>query len=394
MAFMATATMTRPVSQPAASGKQAAVPARPFRTGVQVTDEQPYESTVTTNASTQALNPQWDVPSTGFLNRIDVLVEGTTSGNSANVTYAANGPFNVIDTIQFTDSNGQPIIGPIDGWDLYVISKYGGYCFSDDPKQSPIYSAITGTGGTGGSFAFALHIPVELVPREGLGSLPNKSSSTPFKVKITIAATATFYGTPPTAAPAVRIRMVPKSYWQPQATDAQGNPVAQNPPAVDTTQYWTKTPYTISAGSFATQLQSSVGFPVRNMILVLKDSNGSRSQGESDWPDPLRVQVEANIMVNKLKPLWKHDIAQDYGYTGSTFDAAGAKDNGLYALPFCKDWTGKPGWESRRGYLPTTEAMRLQLQGTIGGSGTHVLDVYTNTVAPGAGSGGLAAITA
>jgi hypothetical protein len=388
---MATATAARPAGGP--TNKQQPIPARPFRAGVQEVDDQPYDVTVTTTASTQALNPQYEIPSTGFLNDLFVLVEGTTSGNSASVTFAANGPFNVIDTITFTDTNNQPIVGPIDGWDLYIINKYGGYAFQDDPRSSPIFTATTGSGGTGGTFAFVLRIPVQLVPREGLGSLPNKSASTPFKVKIIVAATATIYGTGPTAAPSVRVRITPESWWQPQSADVQGNPLAQNPPGVDTTQFWNKTTYTVSAGSISPQLTSSVGFPVRNLLFVLKDNSASRSQGESDWPDPFRLKIEANVMIDRLKSLWKARIAQDYGYTGSTFDAAGAKDNGLYVLPFNRDFGPKPGWETRRGYLPTTDAMRLQALGTVGGSGSHTLDVYTNYVAVGPGSS-LASITA
>lgn len=383
---------TKPAAAPA-DKKAPVVMARPYRTGVQEVDEQPYDTTVTTNAGTQALNPQYEVPSTGFLNDLYLLVQGTTAANAATVTFAANGPFNVIDSIVFTDTNNQPIIGPIDGWDLAAIDQMGGYAFQDDPKSSPIFSALTGAGATGGSFVFCLRIPVQLVPREGLGSLPNKSASTPFKVKITVAATATIYGTAPTTAPSVRFRIAPVSWWQPQGADAQGNPLAQNPPGVDTTQFWNKTDYAVNIGAISPQLTSSVGFPVRNLLFVLKDSTNSRAQGETDWPDPFRLKLEANMVVDRLKLQWQHRMAQAYGYIGATLDAAGARPNGLYALPFCADFTHKPGWETRRGYLPTTDAMRLQALGTVLGSGIHTLSVYTNYVAPGPGSS-LAAITA
>lgn len=373
------------------AGNAQARPMRPFRTGVQVVDELPYDVTVTPGASTQALNPVYEIPSTGFINLVNMYVVGTTAANAANVTFSANGPYNVIDTIQFVDTNNQPIIGPIDGWDLQVINKYGGYNFVDDPRQSPIFSAVTGSGGTGGSFAFCYVIPLELVPRDGLGSLPNKSASTPFKVKVTVAASATIYGTAPTSAPVVRFRMAAESYWQPQAADAQGNPLQQNPPGVDTTQFWNKTSYTVGLGQITPILTASVGFPVRNLVFVLKDSAGSRAVGETNFPDPFKLKLEANIIVDRNKFIWQQKLARDFGYIGGTFDAAGAKDNGLYALPFNKDFGPKPGWETRRGYLPTTDAMKLQVIGNTLGAG--VLDVYTNYVAPGAGTT-LAAITA
>lgn len=368
-----------------AGGKQVQVPLRPFRIGAQVTDDEVYDETVTTNASTQRL-PLYSVPSTAFLNDVQILVEATTSGNDNNVTFAANGPWNIIDSIKFTDTSQQEIIGPITGYELYVINKFGGYRFQDDPKASPVYSATTGTGATGGSFAFVLHLPVELVPRDALGSLVNKSQSTPYKVSITVAATATIYGTAPDNAPSVRFRMTPKSYWEPTAQDGSGNPVAPAPPGLGTTQYWNSTPYTVAAGTVNEQLTSSVGFPIRNLIFILEDSNQSRSQGESDWPDPFKLQLQSNIIVDRIRALWRHEIAQLYGYTAAVSDVVNAKDYGVYVLPFCNDFAHKPGWESRRSYLRTTDGMRLKVGGSIGGTGVHKLTVLTNYVAVGAGA--------
>jgi hypothetical protein len=371
-----------------AKGAPAAVAARPFKYGVQHVDDVPYDVTVTTTSSTQQLNPVYEIPSTGFLEYVDILVESNATGNSSanSVTFAANGPFNAIDTVQFIDTNNQPIVGPFDGYQLMLVNKYGGYTTNDDPRNNAVYSATTGTGTTAGSFSFALRIPLELVERDGLGSLPNKSASTPFKVKITLAATATIYGTAPTNAPSVRVRMVPKSYWQPQGADMFGNPLSQNPPAVNTTQYWQQSTFTIAAGAFNQQLSSSTGFPIRNLVLMLTDSNSSRSQGESDWPDPLKLQLEANIIVDRIKKIWQTNIARDYGYSAAVGDAALGKDNGVYAEAFCKDFAHRPGWETRRSYLNTTDTMRLQARGTIGGSGSHTLSVLTNYVAPGQGT--------
>ncbi len=371
-------TQQRTTAGKATNSKTAAPAYRPFKNGVQVIDDEPYDVTVTLTSGTQQLTPQYQVPSTAYLNEMEILVEGTSATNIATVTFAADGPFNVIQSLIFTDTGNNEIITSITGWDLYIIDKFGGYKFQDDAKSSPVYLATAGSGGTGGSFRFVLRIPVEIVPRDAIGSLPNKSSSTPFKVKITANSTGNVYGTPPTNAASVRFRINPVSYWQPTPQDGSGNAVQPTPPGSGTTQYWNKTDYTVNAGSFTTQLENSTGYPVRNLIFILRDSNGSRAQGESDWPDPVKLQVQATIMSNKLKYLWQDQIARDYGYTGAVGDTAGSKDNGVYVLPFNKDFSPKPGWENRRSYLRTTDGMRLQLKGTIGGSGTHTLTVLTN----------------
>jgi len=375
--------LTAPASAPArrqGTGNTTPVAPRAFRIGTQSHEEINYDQSAATTTSTQDL-PVLNIPPAGFLRGIYVIVTGTTSGNAANTTFAANGPYNVIDTIVLEDVNSAPIIGPFDGWDLHVINKYGGYSTNDDSKNSPVYTATTGTGGTGGSFRFIDRLPVEIVSRDALGALPNKSGTAMFKVRIRLAATATIYGTPPTAAPTVRIRMQQVDWWDPDPTDMRGRPLAQNPPAVQTTQFWSKTTYTLAAGSVRQQLER-VGNLIRNIIFSLIDSNSSRSQGDSDFPDPFTLQFEANVLFTRYVELWRDMIAKDYGYSGSTADAANSRDNGVYPLPFCQDFGFKPGAETRRGYLPTSAASRVEVQGTIGGSGTHTLTVYTNDVAP------------
>lgn len=387
--------MTAPVQQKAGAGKsgKAAAPValRPFKTGVQEMDDEPFDRTLTLTASAQALD-QYGVPSTAFLNEIELLCQGTTAANAATVVFAADAPFNVIDSLIFTDTGNSEIISSVTGWDLMIIDKFGGYKFSDDPRTGPVYVATAGAGGTGGSFAFVVRIPIELVKRDALGTLPNKSQSTPFKVKISLAPGTTVYTTPPTSQPSVRIRMVPRSYWQPTQQDGSGNAVANQPPGVNTTQYWNKTDYTLNSGNFTQQLQNSTGFPVRNLIFVLRDSTNSRSQGESDWPDPFRLQLQSNIVTDCVKLIWQDRIAKDYGYEGAVGDTGNAKDNGVYVLPFNKDFNAKPGWENRRAYLRTTDGMRLQAKGSIGGTGTHKLTVLTNYVGI-AGGVSLAQIT-
>ncbi len=394
-----TAPATAKAAPAAASGKQQQVALRPFRIGVQRMDDTPYDVTTTLTASTQSLTPQYAIPSTGFLNDVYILVENTVTSNTATATgtggvgvLTADGPYNVFDTITFTDTNNSEIVGPITGFDLYLINKWGGYCFQDDGEtNTDLFTSTTNataSSSASGSFSFTLKIPVELVPREGFGSLPNKSQSTPFKVKVTLAAIGTVYVSSSTVGGSCRVRMVPKSYWEPTATDGSGNPIASQPPGVNTTQYWNKTDYAQNSGAFVQPLTNSVGFPVRNLMFVLRGSTTAtaRADGETDWPDPFKLQLQSNIIVDRIKKLWKREITDNYNY-GAAGDAAGQKDNGVYIEPFNLDWGPKPGWESRRGYLRTTDGMRLEAKGTLGTTTTtHTLTCFTNYIGVGAGS--------
>lgn len=357
---------------------------RPFRIGVQNMDEHTYDNTIITGASAVDF-PTYSLNASGFLTDIYVWVVGTTAGNAAAVTFNQNGPFNALSSIEFDDVNNKPIIGPFDGYELAQIDKLGGYLFSDDPKASPTYSATTGAGATGGSFEFILRIPIQLVPRDALGSLPNKSNTSTLKVRMTLNATANIYGVSPTAPPSVRVRMQPCSWWEPDTTDLKGRAYAQQPPAVSTTQYWVRNDYGVNPGAISPSIDA-VGFPIRNLIFRLDGADGLRATGETNFPDPFQLQLEANILTDRFKRIWQHRQAQAYGYTGATFDASNAHDNGIYVEPFCNDFSHKPGWETRYGYLETSPGSRLQVKGTLtGAAGAQTLRVYTNYVAPAGG---------
>lgn len=366
------------------SDEKVVIPDRPFKVGAQTMDEEPFERNLTLTAATQTLD-QYNVPSSAWLEEIELYVKATAAGNAATVAFKEDAPFCVLDTLNFLDTGNSDIITQITGWDLYIINKFGGYKFQDDAKASPVYQAVTGAGATGGSFAFLIRVPIELVPRDALGPLPNKTNSTPFKLKTIIAASTSVYSTAPTTLPALLVQYTPVSYWEATKEDGSGNPVANRPPAWGTTQFWNKTPYTdANAGPWKKQLDNAIGYPVRNLIFVLRDNAGSRVQGEADFPDPFKLQAQAIILVNRRKANWQDRIARDYNMD-TVGEAKNNKDNGVYVLPYNKDFFSKPGWENRRSYLRTSDGQRLEVSAVIGGAGAHRMDVFANYVSPAPG---------
>lgn len=364
---------------PAKGAPAQAVASRPFITGTRQVDKSTYDVTKTVTTSTQKLDT-YELDTDGFTSHLYVLVEATASGNSATVAFQADGPFSAIDSVQFSDTSNKAVIGPMNMHDLYECIKFGGYAFSDDAKQSPIYSVTTGSGGTGGSFTWCVRVPLEAVHRDALGSLLNKSASAVYKLDLTLAASASIYSTAPTAAPSVRVRIQQFGWMDPNPTDVRGNPVSQTPPALNTVQFWDKQTLTVSAGSLNAKLNTFSGL-VRNLIFELRDSTSSRQQGDSDFPDPFTLQYETSLPVQRLRSVWRHMIGEDFGYN-ATVETAGGRDYGVYPLPYTKDFGLKPGAESRFGYLPVSSATSLMAKGTISGSGTHSLNVFVNYIAP------------
>lgn len=360
--------------------KRQAAPPRPFRIGTASHEEINYDETVTLNASTQDLRVL-EIPPAGFLRGVYLIVSATSATNIADVALTDNNaPFSAIDSITFEDTNSKPIVGPFNGYDLYLVNKYGGYFNSSDPKQSTQFAADTGTGGTI-TFQFILRIPVELVARDALGALPNKSGTNKFKVRIRAASEAAVYSTPPTNDVSMRIRMVQEDWWEPNAVDLKGRPLAQNPPAVQTTQYWTKGTYSQGSGDQRIQIQQGLGYLIRNMLFInYPDSSVARtSTTDGNFPDPATLQFEANNMFDRPAILWRDLIARQYAYNAAV-ETAGGRDYSVYPLPFMLDFGLAPGAETRRGYLPTSDASRMEFRGSFGAATTFT--TLVNYVAP------------
>lgn len=374
------ATAAPPKATPAAASTMS----RPFITGSRNIESHTYDQTVTMTGSTQTLNP-YDLVTDGYVSGIWILIEGTVSTNATNnVAFAANGPWNALQTVQFSDVSNRPIIGPMSGWELKECIKYGGYSFSDDPAQSQTYVATTGTGATGGTFAFMLHLPIEFIARNAMGSLTNLSNAAVFRLEFTLNASTAVYSQVPSALPSVRVRVEQQGWMESAGHDPFGNASSPAPPAVDSVQYWERQTYTINSGAQNFRFTPFEGH-VRTLIMVLTDGSASRSQGESDWPDPLRLHYDATVPYDRLKTVWKREVEEDYGYIAA-IETAGGKENGVYPLSWAKDFGLKVGAEQAYGYLYVSSGTAIRFDGSIGGSGTHTLTCLWNYINPAGGN--------
>lgn len=380
--------MTAPTQAPApTAGKAPAVALRPFVTGTRRIDRQIYDNTTVVTAATQKL-PTYNLDTDGFTAGLFILCEATAVNTTASTAaFQEDGPFNIYSTVQFSDTNNKPILGPMTGHDLAMITKYGGYSFSDDPKNSNQYSVTTGTGTAGGSFQFVLRVPIEIVHRDALGALLNKSASAVYKLDLTLNSNTTgaggVYSDDPTTSLSIRTRIQQYGWMDSDQRDYMSNPADPNPPALNTIQYWDKQSLVVSAGSVNQQLNTFSGL-VRNEIFELRDSNGSRTAGDADFPDPFELHYDKTVPISRLKKIWRHMISEYFAYASNTEATATAlsRDNGVYPEPFTLDYGHKPGAESRFGYLPVTSATSQVVRGTVGGSGAHTLNVFVNYIWP------------
>jgi hypothetical protein len=363
--------------------------ARSFLVGTQTVYEGgDYDQTISSGVGAFAATPlpPWQLQSTGWLARLRFLFTWTTTGGTA---ATADGPFNFIGTVQLNDVNNEAIFGPFNGYVWFVINKYGGYYFDDDPATSAAYAITSGTSGT-----FILTIPLEIVSRDPIGPVASVNNTASLTVLLVTNGAGTAI-TGALTASSLRVRGLQEFYWEPRKQDKQGRQIAGQPPANGTTQYWTQGSIAAPAGSINSQLITGLGYPFREYLFLLYDSGGTRATGETDWPDPLiGLKFEANFLLTQYnKAQWIQDQSQSIGFSAAAADTRGAgvspgKENGLYPVFFNKDFfLRRPGAETRRTYLVTSPGSNFIYNAVLGGAGTHTLFSIVNYVAPGGGGG-------
>lgn len=373
---MSPATTVAPAASPSkgASDKDATAKLLiPFTRAAKEHTEQfmDYTTGVAQTAATIPLPPA-DIPAYGFARGITLLV--TTSGGVGAATAAADAPFSAIHELTIQDVNGAPIVGPISGYDLYLINKYGGYG-QLDPKLSPAY---TNTIAANGNYTFKLWIPIEISQRDGLGALGNQNAASTYKLRITQAATTGVYTVnPATTVPTLRFRAWLDAWTQPLATDLHGNPQATQPPAHGTTSFWSKSSMALAGAGQQSFRQTRVGNQIRNIILVARD--GSNVRTNAPFPDPLTLSWDTRVLHERNQLMWKDQMARRTGYSAA-LDAAGGLDTGVYVEDFCHEFDGKLGYELRDGWLSTVQSTRLDFNGNWLAAGT--IYALVNDVSP------------
>src|SRR6266702_3091673 len=340
------------VTKPDAKAKNAPPP-QVFRVGVYETDTPDIDTTLVSSAAVQKLGT-FKISPNGWLAGIWCLFEGSgfTTG-----TYTLDTPWSGINKVTFRDV-GNP-----------------------DPRNpaSGFVAAAT-------NFTFLLYIPLELVYRDSLGEIENKSSSSSYTLEIFIDTNANAV-TGITGNVTWRLRANLVGYTEPETADSYGRPLAQSPPAAGTVQYWTEEIYNAASGAARYNQVNGIGYPIRNLIYLAYDNaNGTRASGwnfstqAGAFPDPLTLAVGKVQLFQRPVKMWQNLMAKWFALTAAGPDTALAPENGTFVQAFNREFDGIAGNELRNGLLVTKAGNVLQLAGTTAAAVN--IRVLTNYVVP------------
>lgn len=375
---MALLTATPPKDNPDDTRKGDPAPLVPFTRASFERVEPFHAREVQLTTSSQPQQPI-SVPAVGYLRGILLLVTATGGdGTSVNAVAHADAPWSVLDNVVLTDTDGTPIYGPLSGFEAYLAEKWGAYSHITDPKLMPEFSAVDSDG----DFSFALYIPVEITARSAVGSLINQNSAQPYQLSYTIAADSAVYDTSPDdgaggGLPKVKVEAFGMFWLDPADTDAAGRPQETTPPALGTTQMWTRQVTPSLALGQNNILFRRVGNLIRNLVLIHRDASGDRTN--TSFGGNVRLQMDGDLLELLPVSLLRRRQAQRFGLT-ETIDTPGGQDTGVYVFSYTHELDGRAGFEMHDLYLATHQGTRLELEVNLLTAGT--ITVLTNDVVP------------
>lgn len=341
---------------------RAAVPAIPFVGAANEHTEPFLDRTLTPGTAEQLLGPV-DVPAYGYIRHIFIRVDVTGATLGA-ATLLADYPFSVFNELALLDVNGSPLF-QLDGYDAFLANVIGGYAFRSDPRDDPSYVGTINA-------SFGLRIPVEIAHHNGFGALANQHAAATYKLRARVSGTGSWYtGTIGTAPTGIRVRAWLEAWSLPPAADPLGRPQQVAPPRHGTAQYWSSTSIDVATGQQTVKV-SRVGNLIRNLIFVVRDTNGARVASAS-LPDPIVLELDSRQLHNE-SPAYRLRRQQE------TMPAENDLPDGVLVYGFDNSVLGKSGDGSPITYLPTVQATRLDWRPTMGAAGS--VDVIVNDIAP------------
>lgn len=243
--------------------------------------------------STSRLGIERDIPGSGYITGITLRVKATTSGNTANVAFTEDAPWNFFDVLALRDVNGE--LFNLSGFNCYLANlinanyKEG---WVDSSTDTDLYQVVSGAGATGGSFTFLLHMPIVTNERDYLGLQGNQDRNQRYFLRTDVSGSGTVYSTAPTNLPNVVIEKIYENLAVPLPQDSAGNPqeifprhygtqhftiatVSENPPAPGVQNHWLK----------------RLGNSIRWVALIFR-VNGSRASAHAPSARPTSIQLK------------------------------------------------------------------------------------------------------
>lgn len=303
------------------------------------------------------------IDSGGFLKGIRIMTR-STGGSGGTVT--ADNPWNVFQNLIFNNVGNAQIFNLTNGYEAMLYNAYG-RPWEGDPTQTYDYAQSINP-------SFTLKISPEI--RHTLGALPNTDAREQYRLQGNFNTAANVI-TSGSTAPTLTTTVFQDTWAQPDATDLQGMTNEQAPQGAFSAQSLRRNQTFALNGASSNNsniFTEAVGNLVRNVFIVVRDSNGARQDYLSD---PLDWYLDSRILGHYTPDVVQNYMEAFYGSTGTL-----RRPTGVYVFPRFFN----PGTMSGQGWLETSNATGMKFQsataaGAVNTSG-GTINMFSDEVIP------------
>jgi hypothetical protein len=272
-------------------------------------------------AATQRV--EHDVEGSGFVYGVLLDMQAVTAGNAATVVFFEDGPYSSLDSVVYRDVNGELV--NLNGFDLYLanlgMKQYVGQWEDAANNGTSLYSAVTGSGGTGGTFNFLLRVPIALNRRDLIGLVGNQDRSQKYSLRSDFAsgaasATGPIYTTAPTTLPAAAILdRYYENYAVPLPTGPNGQAQEVLPPSFGTLHFLTSftSEAVPSGGNTVNHFLRRIGNTIRFIVLEFR-SNTLRATADTNAPTSILFKVGEDTLFTESYRYRRWLMFERYGF--------------------------------------------------------------------------------
>jgi hypothetical protein len=268
--------------------------------------------------TTSTQRVEHDVEGSGFVYGILLDVQAPiASGNAAVVAYQEDGPYSALDSVVYRDVNGELV--NLGGWDLAMANvaakQYVGQWEDAATNGTALYTAVTGSGSTGGSFTFLVRVLIALNRRDLIGLVGNQDRSQKYSLRTDYAASTSIYSTAPTALQNMTVDRYYENYSVPLPTGANGQAQEVLPPSFGTLHFLTSffSEAVPSGGNTTNHFLRRIGNTIRFIILAFR-SNGSRVTADTNAPTSIIFKVGEDTLFTESYRYRRWLMFERYGF--------------------------------------------------------------------------------
>lgn len=334
----------------------------PFIVGSNQYREPLFTDTWTMGASTQEfvhnINPG------GFLRGVRLVA--TLSGGVGATAATADNPWNLFQSISLEDLDGAPLCFPMGGY-AYYLHNLLDLPWNGDPAKRTTY--ISGINPS-----CELFVGTEL--RDTAGILANTDARAQYRLRYTVNNEAAIATGAYTTHGTLTITGYGEYWAQPDSVDMHGNPIEKMPPGLGITHLLRHQVGVLNAAGADNTVQLvNTGNELRNIIMVLRDSNGAR---QNYFSNPIRFRFDSKNMEvsNPAENLASLYDFYDFLKNGSTTLPAG-----VLAFPKFRD----PGKLLGQYWLPTNNATYIIIESATPNNAVNLpgtIEIITSEVVP------------